>query len=316
MNLANATLSLVAAITRQTPALRGLGRTYRTLNGVLLRAGAKPLVIARMKDGTRIRVDLRTNTDLEAYYRGRYDGALLQVLHAVLDVNSVVLDIGANIGFYSVSLAHRIKSSGGKGRVIAFEPFAGNYQRLLENLEINDLRATCDANPFGLSDESRETEITLREDFAFGSGTGNASIPVSESFDAGFDTAPISLRRLDVIAPDILRQGDKIDLIKMDIEGHEDFCLAGARDTLSQHRPTILMEVNKPYYQARGVDIDELFFQLIPQDYRAFRESGGKWREFASFTECSEMDNVFLIPSEKLSLNAYQRYFEAGVMRR
>ena len=67
----------------------------------------------------------------------------------------------------------------------------------------------------------------------------------------------------------------KIDIIKVDIEGHEDYFMKGAKETLRTHRPIILTEVNKPYYETRKNSLDEIFFPIIPPNYKIFKFEEG-----------------------------------------
>ena len=91
-----------------------------------------------MRDGTTNWVDLRTNMQLDAYYRGTYDSELIGLIRSLLTgPNPVFLDVGANIGSYTVAIAMAMRSRGQTGHVIAFEPFEGNYTRLLENRVFN-----------------------------------------------------------------------------------------------------------------------------------------------------------------------------------
>lgn len=94
----------------------------------------------------------------------------------------------------------------------------------------------------------------------------------------------------------------------MDIEGHEDYCLEGGRQTIAAHRPTLLMEVNKPYYEARGVRLDERLLPLLPENYVIFREIGGRWTRSGSLDACSQIDNVFLVPVERLGSPRYSMF--------
>ncbi|MDO5977546.1 FkbM family methyltransferase [Flavivirga spongiicola] len=305
MRFTNKVLSVLSDITRKLPYHRKLNQIYKHLNRLLLALGAKPIVKAKMKDDTTILVDLSTKTERISFYTGQYDPDLISIIHSLFNPNTCFLDIGGNIGYYSVSIGNFIRSKKASGKVVAFEPFEGNYLRLINNLKENNLGEICEANQFGLSNKSEKTEITLREDFKHGSNTGNAAIRTSEAMDEGFKVSPIKLERLDdVWCKDYSHYGN-IDLIKMDIEGHEDFCLEGGKETINKHRPTILMEVNKPYYEAREVELDELFFPLIPKNYNIYKESGTKWSRIESLNDCSRLDNVFLIPVEKLELEAY-----------
>lgn len=300
-----------ASVVRLLPEFRGIGRASGMFNKAMLMLGAAPIVEAPMQDGTRMRVDLRTRTEFIAYYTGKYDADLLKIIFALVDTDAVFLDVGANIGFYSVAVGNFIRRNGGSGRLIGFEPFEGNYERNLENLRGNNLLEVCSLMKVGLSNEKRTERLTLREDFKDGSNTGNASIPTSATFDAGFKTVPIELDRLDGLWPTIGGDGT-IDFVKIDIEGHEDFFLEGAKATIAKHRPTMLMEVNKPYYAARNVVLNERFLPLIPPGYVMKRRSGGHWEAIGSFAECATIDNVFLVPEEKMSRSAYRLFAGDG----
>lgn len=267
--------------------------------------GAKTLVKAKMKDQTTMLVDLTTRTERIAFYTGVYDPELIKIMHQLYTPNSSFLDIGANIGFYTVSMGNLFRKNKSTGKVIAFEPFEGNYDRLTHNLNLNKLEKHCITNKIGLSNESTQCQISLREDFQHGSSTGNTAILTSEAMDEGFIKATIELERLDDFWSKTNGKYGNIDLIKMDIEGHEDFCLEGGNQTLKIHRPTILMEVNKPYYTARNIELDARFKDLIPEDYVIYRQDRSNWIPIHSLNECGLVDNVFLIPKEKLSLETY-----------
>ena len=184
--------------------------------------------------------------------------------------------------------------------------FEGNYKRLFDNLKANDLNAFCSVHNVGLSNNSADSLLTLRDDFLHGSNTGNAAIATNEKFDEGFRKVPIQLEMLDKLWQELYGKHGRIDIMKMDIEGHEDFCLQGGRQTIESHRPTILMEVNKPFYIARGVNLDDIFLPLIPEKYVTCRKVGTRWKLINSLNECSAVDNVFMIPMEKSSLNGYE----------
>ena len=289
----------VAGAVRVLPGFRGLGRTWRLANRGFLALGASPVVEALLRDGTRLTVDLRTETEREAYWRGTYDAADLAMALAHFDPDSVFLDVGANIGFYSVAAAQRIRHTASGGHVLAFEPFAGNLQRLGENLSRNDLSTRCTVHDFGLSDREGNETLTLREDFRGGSSTGNAAIATSQDFDAGFPTVQIRLQRLDDVWPAYRPRLPAIGFVKLDIEGHEDCFLRGAAQTLAQCRPTVMMEVNKPYYASRNVDLDDGLLGALPEGYRVWRRNEGAWTRIESLHGCGTLENVLLVPGER-----------------
>jgi len=315
LSLPDVARASIASLTRRVPPFRGLGTGYRVLNQALIRCGATPVADAPMKDGTKVRVDLRTHTEVDAFYRGEYDPRLLSLVTALLDPASCFLDIGANVGFYSVAVAQFLKQAAVGGRVLAFEPVDSNYRRLLENLEANELVDCATAYPVGLSNRGGQVAITLREDFARGAGTGNASIAINSEIDAGFATTEVTLARLDDFWPSVARPACIIGLIKLDIEGHEDCALEGARRTLETHRPVILMEVNKPYLRARSIEVDERFHGLFPARYFSFCEMQGRWTAVESLSRCRELDNVFMVPAERLPEPRFAAFRSAARVR-
>lgn len=301
-------LQATASLIRNSPSVRGLGLVYRAINTAMIKSGATPIVITHMRDGSKLLVDLRSETEIDAFYCGEYESQLIRVIQSLLNPNQYFFDIGGNVGFYTVSMGHFFKEHNGTGKVVAFEPHKANFHRLQENIRLNNLSNYCILYNIGLSSTSTDSKITLREDFSRGSQTGNAAIPISPEMDYGFNTAPIRLETLDDVAMQVLTHGKTVDIIKLDIEGHEDFCLQGGQIIIRTHRPTILMEVNKRYYEARGVTISQVFPPLIPEDYLLFHQVASTWRCIQSLDECALFDYVLMIPCEKLYTKRYQQF--------
>ena len=281
----------------------------KILVNVILKLGGTPIVTAKMRDNTNIIIDLRSGTEFGAFFSGKYDYELIQTLTSLLNPDHYFLDIGANIGFYSISIGNKVKKLG-KGKVIAFEPLNSNFNRLKDNLNLNNLNDFCSAYEIGLSNKKNDSLITLREDFLSGSNTGNASITIDEKIDSKFNKVKIRLEKLDDFWENNYKDSNRIGIIKMDIEGHEDLCLSGGQNVIRNHRPIILMEVNKPYYEARGVKMDEVFFKLIPEKYSLYYFEKKAWKRIYTFEKCAKIDNVFIIPNEHTNFNKLIYAFE------
>ncbi len=174
-----------------------------------------------MRLGHEMLVDLRSSTEFHAYYLGDFDTGAIRDALRLIGPDSTVLDVGANIGFWSIPLARYLK---GKGRLHAFEPVPANFRRLKENVRRNLLEDTADLHQTGLSDQNCSLQISLREDFVDGAETGNATIVVN-SEDLLFTCTEIQVARLDDVFDSLGM--DRIDFIKADIEGHEERFLAG-----------------------------------------------------------------------------------------
>jgi FkbM family methyltransferase len=240
-----------------------------------------------MKTGYRIVVDLRTQTEYLAYYTGDYDTHHIRTVLSVIKPAWIVLDVGANVGFWSIPLG-KVTS-----KVYAFEPVTGNYRRLRENIRINGLDHRITVFPFGLSDQNATVPITLREDFRAGSSTGNAAI-VPEGQDTDLARESVEIHPLDSLKLSLAR----LDFIKLDIEGHEPQFLRGAAHTIAQFRPILLAEVNW-YYEQRGLNpIAEFEDWMAVAGYVCAIEDGQIWRIAPLRERKKRTSDVFLLPEE------------------
>lgn len=312
--LANQLRNAAAAIFRSLPNFRGIGHCYRFVNAILLKAGASSSVLCRLRDGSTLRLDMRTHTEVEAFYQGVYEHLLIDTILSLADEKSVFVDIGSNIGFYTVGMALQRRGTENPGKIYSFEPLPGNTSRLRENIALNDLDHLCVHFPFGLSDTNRSTELFLMEDFLLGSSTGNASLTLPpENKDQCFGTAEIELRRLDDLREHF--EDSRIDFIKLDVEGHEGGCLRGGKDLIARHRPTILMEVNKALYGDICLNTELLSGlpnqYLVYKPHSIYRGSSSNWVKITSLDECKFFDNVLCVPAEKAGNSEYARLVKA-----
>jgi FkbM family methyltransferase len=287
------------------PQVRGHFHVAEFVNRLFLRAGADPELTVRLSLGREVKLDLRARPQACACYCGHYDDGYIEILVACMPAGGVAVDVGANIGLYAVPLALTAKASG--GRVICFEPSKPNFQRLVENLSISRVEDVTDCRNVGLSDAAGEARLSLREDFADGACVGNASIVIDDGRDDHFESEVIRLERLDDIFPSL--SVDRLDVVKVDIEGHEDLFFAGACATIGRFRPIILTEVNNRIADRRGADGKSAASRRLPSGYRYFRvlfkrlplSAASKLcgvEEIASMEESGEFGNLFLVPDE------------------
>ena len=295
----NFLLTTTAKITKRIYPFKGFGRIIKSINYIFLRLGVDPINNAFLKDGTTMIIDLRS-FELFSFYLGNYDKKYITDLKKLIKKNSLFIDVGANIGLYSIALAKHIIKNQLRSKVYAFEPLDSNFKRLKKNISLNNLEKYCIPFQIGLSDKKGKAQLTLREDFKAGSLTGNAAIRTSNKFDRGFASETIDLDTLDNFCEN-LDLNKKSFLIKIDIEGHEDFFLRGAKKFISENKPTIFMEVNKPYYSSRGVNIDLTFKNCIPSNYVILRfcSDSKKWIK-TDLNKCKNIDNVFLVDLDYL----------------
>jgi len=136
----------------------------------------------------------------------------------------VFLDIGANIGYYTVSAEIAAKPA----RIIAFEPDTRNLERLNINLELNGISDFVEIDSRAVSDRTGSAEFIPAPE----NSTGKSTIGVGD----GAIT-------LDCIAlDDIYKFRGKTIFIKMDIEEHEFFAINGMKKLIGNNRIFMQME--------------------------------------------------------------------------
>jgi len=164
------------------------------------------------------------------YFTGKYEAAELKAIEQFLKNDSVFIDIGANIGLYTLYASKLINKN---GQIISFEPFPKNFQSLTQNITLNGL-----------------SNVRI-EKVAIGENEGNVNLYYNErEKNLGMvSTTPLEKgikEEVEVVSLDSYLKNEsftRIDLIKIDIEGFEYPALLGMKETLATFHPTLLIEI-------------------------------------------------------------------------
>jgi FkbM family methyltransferase len=156
-----------------------------------------------------------------AYYAfsGNPERGLTLCLQSILSPGMVAVDVGANIGVYTVCAARAV---GNGGTVYSFEPDPETFHTLRQNVRANGLK-NVELRPFALSDRSGEVPLYRIE----GLSTWNNLF----AGDADGAAVPVQAVTLDEAIPKTVR----VDLIKMDAEGAEPFIWRGMKRLLADN---------------------------------------------------------------------------------
>jgi FkbM family methyltransferase len=239
-------------------------RLFRRFRGRLwrLRGWVLPSWVARIPDaGVRLRL-YRDSEFCRMIYCGGFEREELQFTGLYLRPGDIFVDLGAHIGLYTVLAAQRV---GPPGRVYAFEPAAGAFQKLIENLVLNGLENVFPRRQ-ALSDQEGLLELKVP-------GDGHDAWSSFGRPTAGVDwrTEIVKTISLDAF---VWRNNllGKIALIKMDVEGWESRILRGGRWVLSQpDGPALIVELNEAASRAAGSSTGEICRSLGEAGYRLFR---------------------------------------------
>ncbi|MEA3162775.1 MAG: hypothetical protein QOE88_593 [Verrucomicrobiota bacterium] len=157
----------------------------------------------------------------------------VSLLKLLCGSDSHVLDVGANIGMTALALS-RICS---RGRVAAIEPVSRTFQYLKQNVT---KAGVPNLKVFNFALGSEEGSVLMQghpSNFACSFIADNYTIPAKDHF-----SQRVPVKRLDDIFPDLSL--DRLNLLKIDVEGFELEVLAGAKDILKTYRPIVFLEMN------------------------------------------------------------------------
>lgn len=201
---------------------------YKLFNKVL--APSPDLVEVQIKLGFKLLLDLNEPSQRMIYFFGNYDERHeIAMLRKILAPGDVFWDIGANIGFYSLTASSLV---GPEGLVVAFEPGPQSWRALMANIYLNH---RTNIYPFKMAVTDDDGWVTLysRPEIA----DGGASIIPPPDPSCHPDLCPAV--NLDGFRRDFGEAPPTF--IKIDVEGAEDRVLAGSRHLLAGPSPPLLL---------------------------------------------------------------------------
>jgi FkbM family methyltransferase len=163
-----------------------------------------------------------------------FEYATLKIFKSLIQEKSTVLDIGANIGLFSLVASKKI---GKNGKIYAFEPIKKTFKTLSENLALNQISNVV-ASQIALSNFTGKVSFSIPDDI-HNKGDGDAFNSMDLNAKSSNSDTEADCSTLD----DFLKANEisSVDLIKIDIEGAEMLCFEGAKNLLSSANPPIII---------------------------------------------------------------------------
>jgi FkbM family methyltransferase len=244
--------------------------------------------------GLQFRLHPERYLDRELVEGRLFEGISLGLLDGLIRPGQTAVDVGANFGYYTLLLSRWV---GENGRVIAFEPTREYGQRNQAHVRDNRI-GNVRFEPLGLSDRDHTANIQIGECSATMHWTDPSSPRGSET---------IRLIRLDDWWSRYVAEGnaDRLDFLKIDVDGHELQALRGGIETLRRHRPILLVEFYKPNFLQAGYTCADLAdFLECELGYALYSEQTGKPFDCrAAFLAAADRPdlsvNVFCIPDRQ-----------------
>lgn len=209
---------------------------------------------------------------------GRYEATFSRALDDLLRPGSTYVDVGAHIGYHSVRAAKRV---GNTGRVIAYEPEPATSNLLDLNVRRNEVFEWTTVNRLAVGASHGRGTLWLN-----GSNTGGASLTkecVGEVSRAqSVDVVPLDYHLIEVI-----EDVEKIDVMKVDVQGHEYDVIDGADKLIERDWPAIGFEYNPDQLAGAGSDGRALLGHLATMDYRFY--AADEYRHVVGQLNCDEI---------------------------
>jgi FkbM family methyltransferase len=241
---------------------RWLGRQGETVHAITRRLGASivgDVVLNLPEFSGEFACSPRSDLFARVVAQGSYEPGLAQLVRRHLDPRRDFIDVGANVGFYSVLAARSLPGR----RVLAVEPNPEALRRLAANLARNGVEAAVTVFAGLASDGSGEAELNLIEGMEEYSSMGKiVHASVAGKVSARLKVPAETLDRL------VELYGLEPGLIKIDVEGAEKLVLDGAIATLTRFRPVILCELSPALLGPMGTSAGAIVARLEGLGYR------------------------------------------------
>lgn len=197
--------------------------------------------------GGKIYLNIRESSMERARAMGAHEAAKMALIQKLLRPGMTFLDIGAHKGYFSLLAA---KLMNDQGAIYAFEPNSDNCGWLEKSIALNGY-TSINVVPIALADRNETRHLF----------TGKKSGHHSLVYDQGLGRTSVTVRRLD----DFLKERgvQRVDIIKIDVEGVEVEVLRGATELLASIDPKIVIDVN-------NTDRPRLFDILFKFGFRLF----------------------------------------------
>lgn len=194
-------------------------------------------------------------------FYGNFEQDELSFLKKVIRPGDTFLDIGANIGLFSLMASPLVAS---QGKVISFEPSSNTHQRLMENIALNKF-TNVETHQIALSNQDATAELNIT-----GGGFDAWNSLATPSEGKVVNTEEVKTMKLDSFVQNY-PEVDKIAFIKLDVEGWEIPVIEGGKMFLGgKQAPHLLVEFTEENAQNAGYSCKQLYDLLVELGYSLY----------------------------------------------
>lgn len=230
---------------------------------------------------------VRMPTRFINYFPSDYEKENFTFLSQHCRTGAVVLDIGAHIGLFSV-IASEI--SGNTGKVFAFEPSPSTLAFLNKTISINKKDNIIFPVQQAMSNEIGKLTFFVSDD-----KIDNSNSLVSYKDDRKLTGIEVEVNTIDNFAAK--NKLDKVDFIKIDVEGAEYDTLRGGTDVFISKKPVCILAIHPIPIKAKGDKLEDIFDYIEKLNYRILYNNKPVSKE--EFCLNTEMIDLYLLPASQ-----------------
>jgi FkbM family methyltransferase len=216
----------------------------------------------QVEPGIKMQLDPYDLVSATILQTGKWEPESVRAVADHLPKNGTFVDVGAHIGYYSLKAAGMVRPN---GHVLAIEPNPQTLPKLRGNIQASDA-SSVSVWPVACAG----SESTLQFYAAPRSNTGESSLSKENASQDGPPTATsVRARPLDAIVKEA--KLDRVDVIKIDVEGAEFEVLKGSAQTLADFHPVLIVELVPSQLKSMGTSVDAVTQFLTSRGYTASR---------------------------------------------
>jgi len=238
--------------------------------------------LKKLHNGQLIRLVPQDHIQKQILWYGFYEKNYILLWEKLIKDDSIVFDIGANIGYYSIVAANKAKH----GEVHAFEPISSTFHALQQNIILNNLKNVI-VNQNGVSNAPGIYDYYISST----DNSGMSGMQPSENFSGHIEK--IQTITIDQYSTD--RNLSSVDFVKIDIEGNELNALMGMKNTLTKFKPVLFIEILNEHLTNYHATADDVFEYLNPMGYQSYSAKNGKLQKME---KSKEGDVIIFIPND------------------
>lgn len=233
-------------------------------------------------NGLYMRVNARDHIQKNIFWYGHYEEQVSHVWQNLIHDESIVLDVGANVGYFTLLAAAKARA----GNIFSFEPISAFRDLLRQNIALNHF-TNIDVLTFCVSDKHGWAKMYIANE----ANIGMTALLPPENFSGRKETVET------IALDDWTKEKNlaRVDFVKIDVEGAEKKVLDGMKNILQKHQPVLFVEIISAQLCKFGSSADEIYSTLFNYNYVAYEVTGR--RSLKRMTICKEGYDILFLPT-------------------